>query len=159
MWQRGSWKSDIFVAEHKRQKKWRPRWWGMSDIMAAGGNQWGRHWKQECLHPVKCPFSLLLTLISSSKTEEMSIYVFPHQNLNSLSWFLWIIWIHGSKASSENKVWIKLNVLCNFHTNSVSQLFWQKNNDRTVQQITCGSKNSHSPANATYQLVKFQPVN
>lgn len=139
MWQRGSSKSDIFVEEHKRQNKWRPRRRGMNDIMAAGQNQRGRHGKQGCLHPLKCPFSLLLTLIGSAKIEEMSINVFPHQNLNSWSWLLWIIWIHCSKA----RVWGKLNTQIVFQNYSDKKI-----SDRIVQQITpdshAGGSEQHS---------------
>lgn len=145
MWKRGSWKSDMFVEEQKRQKKWRPWRRGMSDIVAAGRNQKGRHGKQEYLHPIKCPFSFLWTLIGSAKTEEISINVFPLQNLNYWSWWLWIIWIHGSKASSEKKVWIKLNNTLQLSRKQCFRIILTKNNDRTVQQITpdshtCGSK-------------------
>lgn len=54
------------LRQNKTRKKSVAHWvhWqeGMIDIMAAGEIAQGWYWKQACLHPVKCPFSLNLTL-------------------------------------------------------------------------------------------------
>lgn len=55
--------------------------------MAAGEIAKGRIWKQACLHPVNCPFSLNLNLTLFITDETEVINVFSWQNVNCWSSF------------------------------------------------------------------------
>lgn len=61
--------------------------------MAAGEIAQGWFWKQACLHPVNCPFSLNLTLFIPSEPEEMIINAFSWQNVNSWSSFNFLFFL------------------------------------------------------------------
>lgn len=121
----------------------------MSDTMAAGEIAQGRFWKQACLHPVNCPFSLNLTLAIPSETEEMIINVFSWQNVNSWSsfnfsycisgWFEYFFLLnrnrklrHGSVSSGGMKVETKLHIFWKLHKNTILQFCNKWKYDRRV---------------------------